>query len=158
MRACRNLIIAGLLAGLSACAPPGGPGSPALEHALKAPPVVRSAPGAESLSGAQVENGPPIQIVYPAGTVYAPGAVLPSPEGLAHLEALAAWLQRQSLDGWQVTATPEEGNEMGRAVAAKRLELLKRFFKRKGLVIDTWEWQVVEDGGVLRLIRLSAAP
>lgn len=150
-----SLCAALLCLALSACAPTGGP---APEAAIDRPGTAPAAPtfSTADLSGARVEQGPPLEIAYSEGSVYLPGAVLPSPQGLGHLEGLAAWLLRNPAPGWQVAIAPDGERENGALLAAKRLELLQRFFRNRGLELVDWQWQVVEEGEPLRLTRLSA--
>ncbi|GEM_PF-5924772 len=99
-------------------------------------------------------------IRYPSENLYRSGAVLPKQEGLACLEELASWLKSVPQDHWQVTVAGEEGQGFDPlALAAKRQELLQRFFARKGLEQKDWQWQtMIGQGEQLELRSLSDNP
>ena len=99
----------------------------------------------QALTGAVVEKDPVWRLSYPSPVLYQPGAVLPSPEGLEHLEALARWLQKHPSQPWEVSLNAKSGADGVKpsALVAKRQELLGQFFRRKGLSQTGWVWQVV---------------
>jgi len=164
---CWSLLGAGLLLiNLSACAPPSDTPPTPVTAATKANPAVVSAKTVlpakrlSELPCALVESGPPQVIHYAAGSLYPPTAVLPSEAGLSCLEALAGWLKSGSGERWQVTVSGEEGSVFAaQALAEKRRELLERFFVRRGLAVQSWDWQYrTEPGAQLELRRATGLP
>ena len=94
---------------------------------------------------------------YPVESIYRGGAVLPKQEGLVCLEELANWLKSVPQNRWKVTVSGEEGHGFDPLeLAAKRQELLQRFFARKGLEQKEWEWQTVVGQG--EQLELRAQP
>lgn len=91
---------------------------------------------------AVINSSDSVTIRYPAETLYRNGAALPKEEGLACLEVLSDWLKGVSQSRWQVTVSGEVDHGFEPlALAAKRQELLQRFFARKGLELKDWQWQ-----------------
>jgi hypothetical protein len=70
---------------------------------------------------------------------------------------LAAWLKSVPQSRWQVVVNGEEGYGFDALdLAAKRQELLQRFFIRKGVAIRHWEWQTVAgQGEQMQLLQLK---
>ncbi len=142
-----RLLFTGLtLSTLCACAAqPGTSTSVSVSSVAKAPSVqVAKAPAVQvaNLPCAEINSTGVVTIGYPAETIYRNGAVLPNEEGLACLEGLADWLKSVPQSHWQVTVSGEEGYGFEPlALAGKRQELLQRFFARKGLELQDWEWQ-----------------
>jgi hypothetical protein len=112
---------------------------------------------ATELPCAEVSSIEPVMIRYPAENLYRNGAILPGEEGLRCLEALAAWLKSVPQSRWQVVVNGEEGYGFESLdLAAKRQELLQRFFIRKGVAIRHWEWQTVAgQGEQMQLLQLK---
>lgn len=161
MRWWRPLMILGLLAGLLACAPgPSRETGPTEKERPAARPEKAAPLDFSALTGAEIIEGPPRQIVYRPGRLYRPGAVLPLPEGLDHLEALADWLSSTTQRRWLVTvnAQGEEGVVEAQLLAEKRKELLARFFLRKGVEQGGWQWQVGTDDSATLIFELSQTP
>ena len=122
-------------------------------------PVVKKTPSIQvtDLPCAEVMSTGSLMIRYPSENIYRSGAVLPKQEGLACLEELANWLKSVPQSHWQVTVAGEEGQGFDPlALAAKRQELLQRFFARKGLEQKDWEWQTVVGQG--EQLELRAQP
>ena len=123
---------------LCACAAqPGTSTSASVSSVAKA-----SAVQVANLPCAEINSTGVMTISYPAETIYRNGAALPKEEGLACLEVLADWLKSVPQSHWQVTVSGEDGYGFDPlALAGKRQELLQRFFARKGLELQDWEWQ-----------------
>lgn len=159
-----HLLCAGiLLTGLYACAtqpgdsPPTATSPPRTAPPAQPPPqAVRSA----ELPCATVETGPPQTIRYAADSLYQPAAVLPTEAGLACLEALAGWLKGGHNERWQANVSGEDGYGFApQALAEKRRELLVRFFSRRGIAAQDWDWQAGGQSGVqLELRRATGLP
>ena len=82
-----------------------------------------------------------LQISYPGESLYRSGAAFPTREGLTCLNALAGWLKTSPGTQLLFTVSGEEGHEFDAlALAAKRQELLQRYFKRQGINVDGWQW------------------
>ncbi|MDH3999074.1 MAG: hypothetical protein OET90_09590 [Desulfuromonadales bacterium] len=110
---------------------------------------------------AVTEPGPPAAIRYPLDSLYRAGAVLPTPEGLACLEHLSDWLYQNPGSGWQLTVGAEEvAGLIPEALASKRQQLLTRFFQRRGLSLEQWQWQeaVVGAESQLALEAITETP
>lgn len=85
-----------------------------------------------------------LTVLYPAPNLYLRGAVLPKEEGLACLDVFTDWLKNMPSTAWQVTVGGETGTRFDpQALADKRLELLQRYFQRKGVEMAGWTWQTV---------------
>lgn len=98
-----------------------------------------------------------VTIRYAGENIYSNGAALPREEGLACLDALTDWLKNEPQSRWQVTLAGEEGLGFDpQALAGKRQELLQRFFARKGIELQTEEWQTTAEQGVQLQLRLVA--
>ena len=127
---------------LNACgAPQPGtttPGSTSQPAAIK----VANLPCAEITSEAT------LQINYPGESLYRSGAALPSQDGLACLGALSGWLKTVSGTPLLFTVSGEEGHEFdAEALAAKRQELLQRYFERQGINTGAWKWSTEKGAG-----------
>lgn len=137
-----------LLSMLAACAAP--------QKAVK--PVKQEAPAvpAADLDCAEIVQNDPLLLSYPAGSIYQSSAVLPKVEGMACLDKLSAWLMRIPQKRWQVVVKGEPDTAFEpQALANKRLELLQRFFLRKGLETSGWEWlATIGQDGQLQLTGL----
>ena len=109
---------------------------------------------------AEIDSSDSVTIRYPAESLYRNGAALPKEEGLACLEVLSDWLKSVSQSRWQVTVSGEADHGFEPlALAAKRQELLQRFFARKGLELKDWQWQTVaEQDDQLQLRDLKDSP
>ncbi|PLX86076.1 MAG: hypothetical protein C0614_04015 [Desulfuromonas sp.] len=143
----RLALLSGLVISLYACAP-------SIQSSIERPLLPTS-----GLPGAEISAGPPLKIVYPATAIYPAGSVLPDPRGLSHLEALATWLQGNSMANWQVRSWVESTDPTATARAEKRRQLLSRFFERKGLNVTRWDWQGGEpEGAQLSLTMVTDAP
>lgn len=96
-------------------------------------------------------------IRYGGEKIYHGGSVLPSQEGLVCLEALTNWLKNVPQSRWQVTSAGEANVGFDpQALAAKRQELLQRFFARQGLESQAEEWQAIAEQGPQLQLRLVA--
>ena len=150
-----RLFLAGVILGtLCACAAQQGVTTTPVDA-----PAVKKTPSIQvtDLPCAEVNNTGPLMIRYPSENLYRNGAVLPKQEGLACLEDLANWLKSTPQSRWQVTVAGEGGQGFDPlALAAKRQELLQRFFARRGLEQKDWEWQTVVGQG--EQLELRAAP
>lgn len=106
---------------------------------------------------AEVSGVEAVMIRYPAENLYRNGAILPGEEGLRCLEALAEWLKNVPQSRWQVVVSAEEGHGFESLdIAAKRQELLQRFFTRKGVAMRNWEWQTAAgQGEQMQLLQLK---
>lgn len=139
-----RLLCAGItLCTLCACAAP----QERTSTTTKSPPVEKKAPPQlANLACAEVNSAEPLTILYQKESIYHSGAVLPDQEGLACLEALAAWLKSTPQKRWQITVAGEDGYGFDPlALAGKRQELLQRFFARKGVEQKNWGWLTVAD-------------
>lgn len=142
------LAVGWLLLGLWACVPGT---SPDIRPELIQVP--------DALPGAQIGTDPVLTVSYPAFRLYPDGAVLPDPAGLDALEALAGWLQKQPRISWQLSVWREGDGPEERARAQKRIELLHRFFERKGMNPALWAWRQGEASDVqLRLVAPTDSP
>lgn len=84
------------------------------------------------------------KVFYTSQSIYWRGAVLPKKEGLACLDVFAEWLKSSPKNAWRVSVGGEPVNNVDpQALADKRLELLQRYFLRKGIDTAEWEWQSV---------------
>ena len=102
-----------------------------------------------------------VTVIYTSPSIYGRGSVLPTREGLSCLENLAGWLKTLSPISWQVVVGGEPGTPFNaQKVADKRLEMLQRFFVRKGIDTSSWVWETVTwrvNGRVLQL-QLKSSP
>ncbi len=125
-------------------------------------PAVAKEPSVQvaDLPCAEIDSTDSVTIRYPTETIYRNGAALPKEEGLACLEVLSDWLKSVSQSRWQVTVSGEAGHGFDPlALAAKRQELLQRFFARKGLELKDWQWQTaVGQGEQLQLLEVKDSP
>jgi hypothetical protein len=143
---------------LSACAAPQQAGTPPAEP--------REAPGkpspvvATDLPCAKVSSTGTLTVSFPAGSIYSAGAVLPKAEGLACLEVLTDWLKGVPRSNWRLTLSGESGQGFDPlALAEKRSELLQRYFLRKGIATEGWQWQSAADQDAqLQLTELRDLP
>ena len=88
-------------------------------------------------------------IRYSAESIYSNGAVLPREEGMACLDVLSDWLKSIPQNRWQATVAGGGTHDFDPlALADKRQELLQRFFARKGVKLEEWEWQTVDQQGL----------
>lgn len=87
------------------------------------------------LPGARVGEGDPPAVSYPGEVLFAEGAALPLAGGTALLDPLASFLAAHPEVRWRgvVRARTGAGDEGDRALAAKRAELLARYFTAKGI-------------------------
>ena len=130
----------------------------AAQQGVTTPPVVKKTPSIQvtDLPCAEVNSTDSLTIHYPSENLYLSGAVLPKQEGLTCLEELANWLKSVPQNRWQVTVAGEEGQGFDPlALAAKRQELLQRFFARRGLEQKDWEWQTVVGQGEQLQFRVA---
>ena len=146
------LILAALLA---ACAAPA-PQPPAAE--APAPRAVQKDLSAEmaQLPGITVVAEEPLRGAYPGETLFAAGAVLPLPGGMEMLEPLAEFLRRHPETRWtmQVRAATEFSTDYDRSLAQTRAELLRRYFTRKGLDMQRFEFMAEAGEGAALELRL----
>jgi hypothetical protein len=85
-----------------------------------------------------------LTVLYPAPELYLRGAILPTKEGLACLDVFTDWLKNVPSTAWQVTVGGETGTHFDpQALADKRLELLQRYFLRRGIDTASWTWRTV---------------
>ena len=156
MNLCQRLFTGITLSILCACAgQPGATTPDTLPTVAKAPPLQVA-----NLTCAEVTSSGFIEIRYPTETIYRSGAALPKEEGLACLEVLSGWLKSTPQRRWQVTVSGEAGHGFDPlALAGKRQELLQRFFARKGVDMQDWQWQVVAgQGEQLQMLELTDSP
>lgn len=122
----------------------------------------RTAPsvGLTNLPCAEINRSEVMTISYPVEALYRNGAVLPTEAGLACLEALADGLSGTKQGNWQATVAGEDGYGFDALqLAAKRQELLQRFFDRKGVETKGWQWQmIVGQDHQLQLVELRGTP
>lgn len=87
-------------------------------------------PGAEMVAGEE-----PLKVRYPAGSLFTVDSVLPLPGGVGLLSPLADVLKDYPDLQWQVgvSAATERGDDFNRSLAQKRLELVRRYFNKRGL-------------------------
>ena len=104
--------------------------------------------------------GDKLKIFYTSQSIYWRGAVLPKKEGLACLDVFAEWLKSSPQNAWRVSVGGESGTGVDpQALADKRLELLQRYFLRKGIDTAEWEWQSMTRSVVqLRLDEIRDSP
>lgn len=131
----------------------------ALETPELSSPGTSSLPSIEvpALACAEIVRTEGVTIRYQAEKLYQGGAVLPSEAGLLCLEALADWLKGAPQSRWQVTAAGEADFGFDpQALAGKRQELLRRFFDRKGIQVQSMEWLTLAGQGPQLQLRLVA--
>ncbi|TYO98159.1 hypothetical protein EDC39_10896 [Geothermobacter ehrlichii] len=117
--------------------------------------------GVINLPGAEVQAQQLPVIFYSEQRLFAEGAVLPRPEALNLLRALAARLQRFPSVRWQATvrATSPHGDDHAQVLAAARAEMLDRFLRRSGLADGVVEWKPEAGAGkVLELVPQLPSP
>lgn len=157
-----------LLLTLCACAAPpagvktspaGTPTSSSQGASELSSPGAKAGPSIEvpALACAEIVTTEGVTIRYQAEKLYQGGAVLPSEAGLLCLEALADWLKSAPQTRWQVTAAGEADFGFDpQALAGKRQELLRRFFVRKGIQVQSMEWLTLAGQGPQLQLRLVA--
>jgi hypothetical protein len=156
-----RLFLVGVLFGtLCACAAQQTDSSPATTSSTASSKEKTAPIEVTNLPCAVVDSTESVTIRYPAESLYRGGAVLPKEEGLACLEMLTDWLKKAPQSKWQVTVSGEEGLGFEPvALSGKRQELLQRFFTRKGIEIQNWEWQSVAGQDVqLQLVEVKDLP
>ena len=119
-------------------------------------PAVEKAPTIEvpELPCSEVVKIDGVTIRYGGENINHGGAVLPHKEGLACLDVLTGWLKGVPQSRWQVPLACEEGLGFDpQALAGKRQELLQRFFARKGVELQTEEWQATAEKGAQLTLR-----
>ena len=85
-----------------------------------------------------------VTVIYASPSIYRRGSILPTKEGLSCLENLADWLKTLPPISWQVVVGGEPGTPFdSQKIADKRLEMLQRYFVRKGIDISPWIWERV---------------
>lgn len=110
------------------------------------PVITRPTVTIDELPCAQVSMAEKLSITYPAGSLYLSGAALPKMEGLTCLDVFADWLKPMAQSDWQVKVAGESGHGYDpQKLAAKRQELLQRYFQRQGIDTSTWSWQTAPD-------------
>lgn len=134
-----------------------GKSAPGGEMAGQGPPAWLSPLQARTLTlpGAQVTAaGDELTIAYPGASLFAAGAVLPLPGGAEVLDPLSDLLAAFPTARWNGTvraATPHSSEYDGE-LAAKRAELLQRYFTNRGIAAGTVNWQSgAGDGAPLTL-------
>lgn len=139
----RLLVSTLTLVALAACATkPTTTVSSATSQQGPSPAAIPSDFQVSDLPCAVVNTTDGIQVSYTGESLYRGGAALPKEEGLACLEVLSDRLKTAPQAKWLVTVGGEDGFGFDPAkLAAKRRDLLQRFFSRKGIDIDGWEWQ-----------------
>ena len=117
---------------------------------------------AQDLPCAEVRQryvGDALKVVYTSPSIYRRGAVLPKMEGLACLDVLADWLISRPRNTWKLSVGSETGTGFdSQALGDKRLELLQRYFLRKGIDTSGWKWQSGSRHHQLRLDELKDSP
>jgi len=105
--------------------------------------------GVVNLPGAEVQARKLPVILYSERTLFAEGAVLPRPEALNLIRALAERLQRFPSVHWRATvrASSPHGDEHARTLAAARAAMLDRLLRRAGLTAGMVEWHPVAGRG-----------
>lgn len=152
-------LIVGLLLLVSACAP-AQPGS--LPDGPETVPAPVPQVDLNSLPAVELQADP-LVLRYPEQRLYRPGAALPTPEGLAALQALGKWLAQAESGTWQAQLWNAVGATEAdqEALVGKRVELLQRLFARQGLGNVTLRWDgTVGVGPDLELqpVNASAQP
>lgn len=130
---------------LNACgAPQPGTTSPGTTSQQTKPSAIKVA----DLPCADINTEASLQISYPGESLYRSGAALPSQEGLACLNSLSGWLKTVSGTPLLLSVSGEEGHEFdAEALAAKRQELLQRYFERQGIDTGAWQWSTEKGAG-----------
>ncbi len=128
---------------LLACAAPGPP-----------PTIADLRTQIASLPGAEIGAGPELALSYPGESLFASGAALPFPGGTELLNPLADLMAAFPAVHWTgiVRAHGNITPKDDQALAEKRLELLKRFFARRGIAGERLVLTAVAaDGAPLQL-------
>ena len=118
---------------LLACAAPPPPAPPAAPEVRLDPAALRNE--AAALPGVDVAAAEPLTLSYPGAALFAEGAVLPLPGGTAVLDPLVAFLLAHPELHWAgtVRSGAAASQTYGAELAEKRLELLARFFRGRGV-------------------------
>jgi len=118
---------------LLACVPPAPPPPTAPSAIPTDPGVLRRQLAA--LPGAVAGAGEAPAVSYPAETLFAAGAALPLAGGLELLDPLAAVLSAHPDLQWRGTVRASGGVSAAydALLASRRLELLQRYFRNKGI-------------------------
>jgi len=142
---------------LLACAAPAPPPPPAAPPEARIDPAVLRSEAA-ALPGAVVAAEEPLTLHYPGPALFAEGAVLPLPGGTAVLDPLAAFLAAHPELLWTgtVRAGAAESPEYGAELAAKRRELLERFFHGRGVSAGQLQLSAAAGEGVPLALTLVA--
>ncbi len=98
-----------------------------------------------------------LTVSYQGETLFASGAALPFPGGMELLDPLMSWmLQDERISGIaRVRSSGEESNGYNRILASKRLELLERLFRNRGITPDRLQLLVDESAGAPLEIRFQ---
>lgn len=127
--------------------------------------VVKTVPtiATSELACAEVQTrfvGDARTVRYVSQNIYRSGAALPTVEGMACLDVLADWLRNKPQLAWKITIGGETQTGFdAQALVNKRQELLQRYFLRKGIDTEDWEWQNIPRHKVqLRLDELKGLP
>lgn len=130
-----------LLTALGACAHPAGKPAPTLDRHLLHSRLT-------ALPGAQVSTQP-LAVYYPGETLFATGAALPLPGGTTLLAPLANLLAETPGWRWRGMVRGDGGSsaDHDRTLAAKRAELLSRYFARRGIAGERLELVPTDSAG-----------
>jgi hypothetical protein len=113
------------------------------------------------LPGASVGAGEPLSLSYPGEALFAAGAALPLPGGTAVLDPLARLLVAHPQLRWTGTVRAAGGvtADYDAALAQKRLELLERYFRNRGVGGDRLTLSATAgEGAPLELTVTPAQP
>jgi outer membrane protein OmpA-like peptidoglycan-associated protein len=151
----RTICLLILVTLLAACAAPT-PQPPAAEAPASMAVQEDLAAEMAQLPGISVVAEGPLRGAFPGATLFAAGAVLPLPGGMEMLEPLAEFLRRHPDTRWtmQVRAATEFSTDYDRSLAQTRAELLLRYFTRKGLDMQRFEFTAEAGEGATLGLRL----
>lgn len=144
----RSILGLGVLL-MSACSLTAPP-PPAAEES----PATRMRTQLDKLPGAVVLAEPVVGMAYPGERLFSSGAALPLAGGVEVLDPLCDLLLEQAQLRWQgtVRAKTAYGREYDSELASKRLELLQRYLRNRGVSEEQVKWRALgEDGPPLEL-------
>ena len=97
-----------------------------------------------------------LTVSYQGETLFASGAALPFPGGMELLDPLMSWmLQDERISGIARVRSSGELSSYNRILASKRLELLERLFRNRGVTPDRLQLLVDESAGAPLEIRFQ---
>lgn len=144
----------GLLLGLVLSGCGGGVAGPVGSVRQDPPPLSSLRSQAQQLPGVELAAGEPLRLQFPH--LFAAGAALPLAGGVEQLQPLGDFLQQASGSRWQVRLRGD--GEQGLALAAARAKLLQRYFERRGLAGERFQWLTEAGSGAALELQVASSP